>query len=128
MANAGRPLSPHLQIHRWYFSMAVSIAHRTSGVALAGGLLLLTWWLVALGSGPAYFAVVQAFMDNFLGGLILFGYTFALLFHLGNGVRHLLWDFGWGYEKEQVQQSGMAVIGAAGGLTVLIWIAILAIG
>jgi succinate dehydrogenase / fumarate reductase cytochrome b subunit len=128
MTDADRPLSPHLQVYRWYFTMALSIVHRASGVGLAIGLLLLTWWLVALASGPDYFAIVQAFMDNILGGLILFGYTFALFFHLGNGIRHLAWDCGWGYEKEQAQQTGMAVIGAAAVLTVLVWIGVLAIG
>lgn len=128
MADADRPLSPHLQIYRWYFTMALSIAHRASGVALALGLVLLTWWLVALASGPDYFALVQAVMDNFLGALILFGYTFVLFFHLGNGIRHLAWDCGWGYEKEQARQSGLAVIGAAAILTVLTWIGVLAIG
>jgi succinate dehydrogenase / fumarate reductase cytochrome b subunit len=128
MTGADRPLSPHLQVYRWYFTMALSIVHRASGVGLAIGLLLLTWWLVALASGPDYFAIVQAFMDNILGGLILFGYTFALFFHLGNGIRHLAWDVGWGYEKAQAQQTGIAVIGAAAVLTVLVWIGVLAIG
>jgi succinate dehydrogenase / fumarate reductase cytochrome b subunit len=128
MAEADRPLSPHLQIYRWYFTMALSIAHRASGVALAIGTVLLTWWLVALASGPSYFAVVQAFMDNILGALVLFGYTFVIFFHLGNGIRHLAWDVGWGYEKAQAQQTGMAVIGAAALLTVLTWIGVLAIG
>lgn len=128
MAQAGRPLSPHLQIYRWYFTMALSIAHRASGVALAAGLVLLTWWLVALASGPDYFALVQGVMGNVLGGLILFGYTFVLLYHLANGIRHLAWDAGWGFEKEQARQSGMLVLAAAGGLTVLVWMLILALG
>jgi succinate dehydrogenase / fumarate reductase cytochrome b subunit len=128
MAQAARPLSPHLQIYRWYFTMALSIAHRASGVALAAGLVLLTWWLVALASGPDYFALVQGVMDNILGGLILFGYTFVLLYHLANGIRHLAWDAGWGFEKEQARQSGMLVLAAAGGLTLLVWMLILALG
>ena len=128
MAQAARPLSPHLQIYRWYFTMALSIAHRVSGAALAAGLVLLTWWLVALASGPDYFALVQGVMHNVLGGLILFGYTFVLLYHLANGIRHLAWDAGWGFEKEQARQSGMLVLGAAGGLTLLVWMLILALG
>ena len=128
MAPAARPLSPHLQIYRWYFTMALSIAHRVSGAALAAGLVLLTWWLVALASGPDYFALVQGVMHNVLGGLILFGYTFVLLYHLANGIRHLAWDAGWGFEKEQARQSGMLVLGAAGGLTLLVWMLILALG
>jgi succinate dehydrogenase / fumarate reductase cytochrome b subunit len=128
MAQAARPLSPHLQIYRWYFTMALSIAHRASGVALAVGLVLLTWWLVALASGPDYFALVQGVMDNILGGLILFGYTFVLLYHLANGIRHLAWDAGWGFEKEQARRSGLLVLAAAGGLTLLVWMLILALG
>jgi succinate dehydrogenase / fumarate reductase cytochrome b subunit len=128
MAQGARPLSPHLQIYRWYFTMALSIAHRASGVALAAGLVLLTWWLVALASGPDYFAFVQGLMHNILGGLILFGYTFVLLYHLANGIRHLAWDAGWGFEKEQARQSGIVVLAGAGGLTVLVWMLILALG
>ena len=75
MAQASRPLSPHLGIYRWYLTMALSIAHRVTGGALAVGLLLLTWWLLALAGGPDSFATVQAVMDNFLGGLVLFGFT-----------------------------------------------------
>ena len=83
---AARPLSPHLQIYRWYLTMATSIAHRISGVALVLGLLLLTWWLTALARGPDSFAVVRAVTDNILGGLVLFGFTFAIFFHLVNGI------------------------------------------
>ena len=118
MAQAGRPLSPHLSIYRWYFTMALSIAHRVSGSALAVGLLLLTWWLLALAGGRESFATVQAVMDNFLGGLVLFGYTFVLFYHLGNGVRHLVWDAGYGFDIEVARWSGMVVVGAAAALTV----------
>ena len=68
MAQATRPLSPHLGIYRWYLAMALSILHRVTGSGLAVGLLLLTWWLLALAGGPDSFATAQAFMDNFLGG------------------------------------------------------------
>ena len=100
MARAERPLSPHLQIYRWYFTMALSIAHRVTGVGLALGLLLLTWWLLALASGPEAFATVQAVMDSWLGVLVLFVYTLVLFYHMGNGVRHLVWDFGYGFDVE----------------------------
>ena len=90
MAQAGRPLSPHLQIYRWYLTMGTSIAHRVTGSALAVGLILLTWWLVALASGPEAFAVVQGAMDNILGGLVLFGYTVILFYHCATGIRQCL--------------------------------------
>lgn len=126
MARAERPLSPHVQIFRWYFTMALSIAHRVSGVGLALGLLLLTWWLTALARGPEAFAVVQAAMDHVLVGFVLFAYTFALFYHLANGVRHLAWDIGYGFEKDEAWRSGVAVLAFAAAATLLVWIAILA--
>lgn len=125
MPGAERPLSPHLQIYRWYLTMAMSIAHRASGVALALGLLLVTWWLTALARGPESFATVQAVVDNPLGGLVLFGYTAAVFYHLGNGIRHLAWDLGLGFEKETANRSGVAVLGFAGGATLLVWLVLL---
>ena len=104
MAQAERPLSPHLQIYRWPINMALSIAHRMTGIGLALGLILLTWWLLALASGPEAFATVQAVMRSWLGVLVLFLWTFVLFYHLGNGVRHLVWDAGYGFEIETARQ------------------------
>ena len=128
MAKAVRPLSPHLQIYRWYLTMALSIAHRTSGVALAFGLILLSWWLLALASGPEAFAFVEWWKDSFLGVLALFGYTFVLAYHLGNGIRHLIWDMGYGFDPEIARMSGLAVLAFAGVVTLIVWLAILVIG
>ncbi|MFO1073455.1 MAG: succinate dehydrogenase, cytochrome b556 subunit [Geminicoccaceae bacterium] len=128
MAGATRPLSPHLQIYRWYFTMALSIVHRVTGAGLVAGLILLTWWLVALAGGPDSFATVRAVMDNFLGGLVLFGFTLFFYYHALNGVRHLVWDAGFNLEKVAAQQSGMIVAGAAVGLTLLTWIVLLVVG
>ena len=125
MAGAGRPVSPHIGIYRWYLTMALSIAHRISGSALAGGLILLTWWLTSLAAGPESFATVQAVMDNWFGGLVLFGLTFVLFFHLANGIRHLAWDMGKGFEIEQARLSGMAGLGFAAAATLITWVAIL---
>ena len=122
MARSERPLSPHLQIYRWYLTMALSIGHRVTGIGLALGLLLLTWWLLALASGPAAFATVQAVMHSWLGVLVLFIYTFVLFYHLGNGVRHLVWDAGYGFDVEVAARSGIAVLGFAGIATVLVWL------
>jgi succinate dehydrogenase / fumarate reductase cytochrome b subunit len=124
MARSERPLSPHLQVYRWYFTMALSIGHRVTGVGLALGLVLLTWWLLALASGPEAFATVQAAMHSVLGVLVLFIYTFVLFYHLANGVRHLAWDAGYGFELPVAINSGIAVLGVAGALTVLVWLAI----
>jgi succinate dehydrogenase / fumarate reductase cytochrome b subunit len=128
MAASGRPLSPHLQIYRWYLSMALSIAHRVTGAALVVGLLLLTWWLVALASGEAAFARWQWWAGNFLGVLVLFGFSVALFFHLCSGLRHLVWDFGYGYEIGVAKQTGMVVLVATAVLTVLTWLAVLIVG
>jgi len=124
MARAERPLSPHLQIYRWYLSMALSIAHRATGIALAAGLVLLSWWLLALAHGPEAFAVVQGLIDSWFGVLVLFLYTFALFFHMGNGVRHLVWDFGYGFDVDVARRSGIAVLAFAGAMTVVVWLAI----
>jgi len=122
MAQTGRPLSPHLQIYRWYLTMATSILHRVSGAGLAVGLVLFTWWLAALAGGPESFATVQAVMHNVFGWLILFGFTAALFFHAANGVRHLFWDAGYGFEKAAARQSGIFTLAIAGGLTVAFWL------
>lgn len=126
MATRNRPLSPHLQVYRLPLLALMSITHRITGVGLAFGLLLLCWWLAAAAFGPGAFAVVQGFMGSFLGYLILFGFTVALFYHLCNGIRHLLWDTGWGYEIPQAYGSGKAVIAATAVLTVVAWIAALA--
>lgn len=122
-----RPLSPHLQIYRWYLTMATSILHRITGVALALGLVLLTWWLTALARGRESFATVQAAIDNPLGGLVLFGFTLALWYHLVNGIRHLLWDAGHGFGKEVAERSSLVVFGATVVLTLLTWIVVLVV-
>jgi succinate dehydrogenase cytochrome b subunit len=123
---ASRPLSPHLQIYRWPLSMALSICHRATGVALSVGTLLLVWWLVALASGPDTFAAAQGFMGSWLGKLMLLGWTFSLFFHLANGIRHLFWDAGYGFENKTTTASGWTVVVASVALTVIAWIAGLA--
>jgi succinate dehydrogenase / fumarate reductase cytochrome b subunit len=128
MARSERPLSPHLQIYRWYLTMALSIGHRVTGIGLALGLLLLTWWLLALASGPEAFATVQAVMRSWFGVLVLFVYTFVLFYHLGNGVRHLAWDAGYGFDPTTAYRSGIVVLVFAGAATVLVWLVIAIVG
>jgi len=127
-ARIERPLSPHLQAYRWTLLMALSILHRATGVALYFGTLLLAWWLIAASSGPAAYAYVEAFTGSFLGRLIVFGYTWALMHHLLSGIRHFFWDLGYCFNaNEREALSWGAVIGGI-GLTVLIWIIAYAIG
>ena len=128
MASAERPLSPHLQIYKPQISSVLSILHRITGAGLGIGLLLLAWWLIAAASGPDAFATVQGFIGSWLGRLILFGFTLALFFHLLNGIRHLAWDVGWGFEKQQAHMTGLLTVGGAAGLAVLTWILVLALG
>lgn len=122
MANVERPLSPHLQIYRWPVTMATSILHRATGCGLAAGTLLLAWWLAAAAAGPDYYAMVQAWLGSILGRLILLGFSWALFYHLLNGIRHLFWDAGHGYSIPVANKSGWAVIVGSVVLTVLAWI------
>jgi succinate dehydrogenase / fumarate reductase cytochrome b subunit len=122
MANVERPLSPHLQIYRWPVTMATSILHRATGCGLAAGTLLLAWWLVAAAAGPEYYAMVQSILGSILGRLVLLGFSWALFYHLLNGIRHLFWDAGHGYSIPVANKSGWAVIIGSVVLTVLAWI------
>jgi len=117
-----RPLSPHLQVYRPQLTSVLSITHRATGVALAAGTLLLVWWLVAAATGPAQFSTVQTVMGSWLGKLVLLGWTFSLFFHLANGIRHLFWDAGIGFELKTTYASGWAVVAASIVLTALAWI------
>lgn len=122
MDSRNRPLSPHLQVYRPQLTSAMSIAHRVTGVALAVGTILLTCWLAAAAAGPESFDRIQHLIGSFFGYILLFGWTAALFYHLCNGLRHLAWDMGWGFELPEVYKSGYAALGAAGGLTVLAWV------
>src|SRR5687768_5084732 len=89
-----RPLSPHLTIFRPLITMMMSIAHRISGGALYFGMILLAWWLLAAATGPGAFDTASAVFGSWLGRLVLFGFTWALLLHFLGGIRHLIWDTG----------------------------------
>ena len=116
-----RPTSPHWQIYRWQIGNSLSILHRLTGVALALGLLALGFWLVSLAGGEQSYAAAAKVFASPVGFLFLVGWTFAFLFHLLNGVRHLFWDAGYGYERTQRHVSGwFAVLGAL-ALTLCIW-------
>lgn len=123
MSSGNRPLSPHLQVYRPQLTSVLSILHRISGIALAVGTLLLVCWLYAAASGAGAFADLQAFIGSIVGRLILFGWTLALFYHLCNGMRHLAWDTGWGFELPTAYTTGRIVVGAAIVLTVAAWIA-----
>jgi succinate dehydrogenase / fumarate reductase, cytochrome b subunit len=122
-----RPLSPHLQVYRWPISMALSIAHRVTGVGLGVGTLLLTWWLIAAAVSENAFAAVQWFLATPIGLLLLFGWTLALFFHFFAGIRHLAWDAGYGFEQPWYDRTGWTVVIATGLATLLLWVIGLAV-
>ena len=122
MSSSNRPLSPHLQVYRLQWTMLLSISHRITGVGLALGTLLLVYWLAAAAGGPESFATAQAIVGSFVGRLLLFGWTFALFYHFCNGIRHLVWDAGYGFELDTAYRSGLAVLGASVALTLFSWI------
>ncbi len=127
MANItnNRPLSPHLQVYKFIPTMAMSILHRITGGALYFGTVLVAAWLIAAASGEEHFNRVNGLFGSFLGQVILFGYTWALLHHLLGGLRHIMWDLGHGFEKEFSTKLAKANLVASIVLTVLVWIAVL---
>jgi succinate dehydrogenase / fumarate reductase cytochrome b subunit len=127
-ARIDRPLSPHLQTYRWTLTMALSIVHRATGVGLYAGTLLLVWWLIAASSGPAAYAYVQGFSASFIGRLIAFGFTWALFHHALSGVRHLVWDLGYGFKPAEREWLTWAALIGGIVLTVTVWIVAYAVG
>lgn len=122
MDNTSRPLSPHLQVYRPQLTSVLSIAHRGTGIFLTLGTLLLVYWLLSIASGPEAYAHARAFFGSWFGQLVLFAWTFALFYHLCNGIRHLFWDIGFGFELPTVYASGKAVLIVSAVLTLLAWL------
>jgi succinate dehydrogenase / fumarate reductase cytochrome b subunit len=127
MANVtnNRPLSPHLQVYRFIPTMAMSIVHRITGGALYFGTLLVAAWLIAAASGEEHFSQVNWLFGSIIGQIVLFGYTWALLHHLLGGLRHIMWDLGYGFEKEFSTMLAKANLVASIVLTVLVWAIVL---
>lgn len=124
MSSHDRPLSPHLQIYRPQLTSLLSVTHRGTGVMNAIGTLLLAYWLISLAQGPESYAGAKVFFAHWLVKLALFGWTFSVFYHLCNGVRHLFWDAGLGYDIPTLYKSGFAVLAVASVLTILTWLAI----
>ena len=118
-----RPLSPHLQVYDMLqMTSAISISHRITGCAWAGGTVLLVWWLLAAAAGPAAYARCAWFLSSWLGLLMLFGLTAAAWFHTLAGLRHLVWDAGYGFDIPSVYKTGRMVLIGTGVLTILTWL------
>lgn len=121
-----RPLSPHLQIYRWSLTMAMSILHRATGVANAAGLLIIAWWLIAAASGEAAYNDFRACAGSPIGLFLLFGWSAAFYYHLANGVRHLVWDTGRSLDIAGANRSGVIALIAAGAMTLVTWLLVIA--
>ncbi|MFM9890298.1 MAG: succinate dehydrogenase, cytochrome b556 subunit [Rickettsiales bacterium] len=119
-----RPLSPHLGIYRWQITNTLSILHRLTGFGLALGLIPLTLWLWGAAYDPALFTQLQQAFACPLGLLFLGGWMLAFYYHLGNGLRHLNWDIGYGFTLPEVTSSGILVIVFALSMTAFTWIII----
>ena len=117
-----RPLSPHLQIYRPMLTMMMSIAHRITGVGLYVGTLLLAWWLIAASMDAKTFETASWFMASPIGRLVLFGFTWSLFHHLMGGLRHFVWDFGYGMDHPQREYLAQATLVGGLVLTILVWI------
>ena len=126
MPEVNRPLSPHLGIYKWQVSNSLSILHRMTGVALSAGLLALLAWVVSAALGESAYNAVIGVLQGPLGMLVLFGFSASFFYHLGNGIRHLFWDAGYGFEQEFARLSGWATLVAAALLTAGFWLGVMA--
>ena len=121
MAQRERPLSPFMN-YRWQYTNTLSILHRITGVLLAAGFLLLVWWLTAAAAGPDAYAQVLVCLGSLPGQLLLFGVLSSFCYHLLNGIRHLFFDAGVGFEKATARTSGRAVAAGAVVLALAAWV------
>ena len=115
-----RPLSPHLGVYKFAYTMSLSILHRITGCAAAVGFLVFVWWLMALASGPRAYASAMSCLSTPLAKVVLVGFTFSFVYHFCNGIRHLVWDTGHGLERRQARASGAVVILAALVITAVV--------
>ena len=122
MSDSKNPLSPHLQIYRWHISSLLSITHRISGVVNLLALILIFFWLIALSLGENNYESFLLVINSFFGKFILIGFTWSMIFHSLSGVRHLIWDLGYGFEIKTANISGIIVIISSLVLTIIFWL------
>jgi len=122
MNDTNNPLSPHLQIYRWQISSLLSIVHRISGVINLLALILIFFWLMLLSFGESNYELFLLIINSFFGKFILIGFTWSMSFHLLSGVRHLVWDLGYGFEIKTANISGAIVIISSLILTIIFWL------
>ena len=116
-----RPLSPHLSVYKFRITSTLSILHRMTGVFMSIGAIALVWWLFAVASGPEAYATFSSVAGSLIGQLALAGWLFTFFYHLCNGIRHLFWDAGKGFELQQARTSGWAVVLISVSATALAW-------
>ena len=121
MTKETRPLSPHLSVYRWQVTNTLSIIHRLSGVVLYFGSLLLPIWIFAVAFGGPFGDWIVFLITHRFSVVPLIGLSFAFFYHSFNGIRHLLWDIGKGFEPNQLRNSGIAVVILSSGMTALFW-------
>ena len=121
MNDSKNPLSPHLQIYRWQVSSLVSITHRISGILNLLGLIFICVWIFSAGISENLFEYFSIFLKSFIGKFILIGFTWSISFHLLSGIRHFIWDLGYGYEIKTANFSGIIVILGSLVLTIILW-------
>jgi succinate dehydrogenase / fumarate reductase cytochrome b subunit len=125
MSKTERPLSPHLSIYRWPITMTLSILHRATGIGMSVGFILLVVWLADAANGPEAYARFTKVMASPFGRLLLVGWSWAFFYHFSNGIRHLVWDAGRGFEKSQATASAWFVLVLSIGLAGAFWMVIL---
>ena len=123
MTQRERPLSPHLQVYKPQITMVMSILHRITGCVIAVGAFGIVWWLSAVAAGPEAYATFLACATSIPGLVIGFGVSFCLVYHFFNGIRHLLWDVGWGFEIPKLYASGWTVVALTTATTLGVWFA-----
>src|SRR5579871_2476592 len=121
-APSKRPISPHLGIYRLTLSMVMSGLHRITGLALVAGMVVMTWWLLAAAAGQNAYGTFEAFETSWIGRLILFGFSWAVLHHLLGGLRYLVWDLGIWMESDEREWLILANIVGSIAMTVLLWV------
>jgi succinate dehydrogenase / fumarate reductase cytochrome b subunit len=124
MPEKNRPLSPHVSVYKWQISNTLSILHRMTGVALSVGAIALLAWIISASLGPEAYSSVQGLLSGPLGLLLLFGFSASFFYHLGNGIRHLVWDAGYGFDKDVARLSGWVTLVVAVIFTALFWIGV----
>jgi len=120
--NDKRPMSPHLQVYKLPLTAYLSISHRAAGIVNSVAMLLLVWVLAKASGPPAGYDIVSTILESWFGYLVLFGFTATLYYHMCNGIRHLFWDVGKGFELSVANKSGKACLAAAAALTLVTWI------